>query len=277
MREESFFIFDHVNMSAGDRTLVTGPRLNSTRTHIATRSTEKTGLPARILSAPEPLGAPGALMYDNTSRSVYYSNGAAWHKIPDGGTDAAKTCIVDADGDTSVCVDDGTDNDTIELTTPAGGGVTIAAGSAGLLAVAGFISLVPAGGQTFISGTTLIGPTPSPITMATVLTKTSSGQTLGITAGVAPFMITLPTPVANPGLNFRFVLTTVGAGSVTVSGAPMFGTILTPVGFGPLIAAPSVTFMGGAAAPGDSVEVWSDGIVYMTRAITGAPGGIGTP
>lgn len=72
-------------------------------------------LPNRFL-ATEPVRPKGSLLANVSDCEPYYSDGLAWLKLlttPAGGA----VCLIDADGDTSVCVDDGADNDTITMTT----------------------------------------------------------------------------------------------------------------------------------------------------------------
>ncbi len=74
-----------------------------------------TRIPVGFLAG-QPIRPAGSMFYNLTDTSVYYSNGIAWIKLINT-VAAAGPCIEDADTDTSVCVDDGGDNDTVVMTT----------------------------------------------------------------------------------------------------------------------------------------------------------------
>ena len=88
-------------------------------------------LPTKSLLAPEQVHAPGSMMYNTDNTNIYWTDALSWRKIFGVGPNG-EVCLVDADGDTSVCVDDGKDNDTIVLTTPAAGGYAATIGTAGM-------------------------------------------------------------------------------------------------------------------------------------------------
>jgi len=79
--------------------------------NLNSRGSEK--IPVRSL-ATEPVRPKGYILLNIIDDCIYYSDGLAWNKISAVGP---LGCLEDSDGDTSVCVDDGTDDDTIVFTT----------------------------------------------------------------------------------------------------------------------------------------------------------------
>ncbi len=88
-------------------------------------------IPNRSILVPEPVRGAGTMLYNIDNTCTYWSDGVTWRKIFGTGP-SGEICLVDADGDTSICVDDEKDNDTIVLTTPAAGGFTATIGTAGM-------------------------------------------------------------------------------------------------------------------------------------------------
>jgi hypothetical protein len=93
-----------------------GVQRDQTLNNLNTTTSER--LPSRVLTS-EPIRPAGSVFYNRTDSCLYYSDGLQWLKILTGGAAGGATCLSDADGDTSVCVDDGTDNDVITMTTTA--------------------------------------------------------------------------------------------------------------------------------------------------------------
>ena len=121
-----------------------------------------------------------------------------------------------------------------------------------------------------------------------VLSEDDSGGTFLADADGA-VDITLPTPIGNPGMFFRFVISDAGAGApadnVTINdggaGALFIGTIVDVDAAGPpgvprVIPASGtiLTFLGGTSALGDNIEVFSAGGLWTVKAVSTANGGI---
>lgn len=128
-------------------------------------------------------------------------------------------------------------------------------------------------GQMFLDGPTF--PT-GVISGATVLTNANSGTMYAVQQGAGAFAITLPTP-PSVGVNYRFVLETAGAANITISNgsAHFIGTIVNDVTSVLPATGTTLTFVGGSAAVGDSIEIMAiTATRYSVRAVTSTPAGI---
>lgn len=133
----------------------------------------------------------------------------------------------------------------------------------------GNVDIIPTG-QTNITGLTVPANT---IVLNTLLTTNDSGQISEVSQVLSP---TITLPAGGAGTSYKFVLTTIGVGTVTVSttGPNLIGTIIDTTGV-TAVSSPSITFVGGTAAVGDSIEVY--GLAsgdYFVKAISSAAGGI---
>nr|QBK86873.1 MAG: hypothetical protein LCMAC103_02110 [Marseillevirus LCMAC103] len=209
----------------------------------------------------EPVRPAGSVFYNTGDRILYYSDGTQWRRLHGGGA-AGDQCLVDDDGDTSVCVDNGGDDDRVVLTAAKTVEIT-AAGFVGagvtVTATTGAISLLPVAGQTVIQGATHTGGT---ISGLTVLEDKDSGTAYSVVQSSSNYSITLPTVGgmgnATPGIFFRFVLTTASSDYVEIR-SPAFAAIITgsfdnngtPVAVN---AQAAIRFVATAAV-GDTVEL----------------------
>nr|QBK86682.1 MAG: hypothetical protein LCMAC103_00110 [Marseillevirus LCMAC103] len=91
---------------------------------------ESIKLPNKSLAF-ESVRQQGSAFYNLTDTCIYYADGLTWRKVFSVGS-VGEVCIKDIDLDTSICVDDGKDNDTIVLLTPAAGGYTSTIGTGGV-------------------------------------------------------------------------------------------------------------------------------------------------
>lgn len=148
----------------------------------------------------------------------------------------------------------------------ANSGMEIAAGTLGID--------ISTTGQTTIAGATLTG---GAITTTDILAASESGTTFSV-AQTSSYAITLPTAAA--GLNYRFVVITAGAFTVTIATAAaanhLYGTIVNDItSVLPVSANNTFTLVSGTAAVGDSIEVWGiDATHWYATAKTSANGGI---
>ena len=170
----------------------------------------------------EPVRPAGSVFYNTGDRILYYSDGTQWRRLHGGGP-VGQQCLTDNDGDTSVCVDDGGDDDRVILTAAKTVEIT-AAGFVGagvtVTATTGAISLLPVAGQTVIQGATHTGGT---ISGTTVLEDKDSGTAYSVVQSSSNYNITLPAvggANATPGIFFRFVLTTASSGFVKIQTPP---------------------------------------------------------
>ncbi len=112
------------------------------------------------------------------------------------------------------------------------------------------------------------------IAAARTMLLEDSGGTFGITQSSA-FAITLPVAAAaNAGIGYSFYISTVGAFAITVSDgtADLEGTIVLDASVIPSTGT-TLTFINGAIV-GDNIEVRSDGVNWLVRAVSSAAGGI---
>jgi len=112
------------------------------------KSTSISGIAVKLLTL-EPVGDAGSLLFNSEDGLLYYSDGVSWFQLLTGGAAGGAICIIDADNDTSVCVDDGADNDTIVFTT-----LGTVAGSINSNQSAQFGSGLATGTRAFAEGTT---------------------------------------------------------------------------------------------------------------------------
>lgn len=110
------------------------------------------------------------------------------------------------------------------------------------------------------------------------LTVQDSGGTFLIDPTANTVAITLPTPVGNDGLVFRFFYETAAGNNVTIldgaAGNLFIGTIVNDVTSVLPATGTTLTFVGGTAAVGDNVEIYSVDGRYCVRAVATANGGI---
>ena len=112
----------------------------------------------------------------------------------------------------------------------------------------------------------------SPYTMSV----DDSGKTFLIdpAAGVGPTLVALPTPVGNPGLTYRFVVSVAGAGTpgddveFTCGGALFRGTITNGFPAVVICTGTTITMEGNLIVVGDSVEFFSAEGIWCVRALT---------
>lgn len=91
------------------------------------------------------------------------------------------------------------------------------------------------------------------------------------------YLITLPTAAAaNTGVSYKFFMIANGAFTITISdgAANMIGTIVNDVTSVLPATGTTLTFVSGTAAIGDNVEVTSNGISWLVRAVSSVNGGI---
>ena len=127
-------------------------------------------------------------------------------------------------------------------------------------------------GRTQLDGATFQS---AAIAGVTVVASAQSGTWFTV-AQTSAYAITLPTP-PTAGLYYKFAVITAGAFNVTISNgsAHLFGTIVNDVTSVLPATGTTLTFATGAAAVGDSIEIYGlDATHYFVRAVTSAAGGI---
>jgi hypothetical protein len=168
-----------------------------------------------------------------------------------------------------------------------GGNLNLTAGAAGTggNVNGGSVVLTPgtgtgtgAPGQVVVTGLQTKSASAAAITSARVLSVQDAGGIFTVTQP-SVYTITLPSPATvGAGLRFTFMLLTNGANTVSVilpAGINFKGTIVNDVTSVIPATGVSMNFIGGTAAIGDSIEVFSiDAANYGVRAVTSAVGGI---
>lgn len=168
-----------------------------------------------------------------------------------------------------------------------GGTLNLIAGSAGTggNAAGGSINLTPgtgtgtgAPGQVIATGLQTKSASAAAISAARVLSVQDSGGIFTVTQP-SVYTITLPSPATvGAGLRFTFMLLVNGANTVSIIlpvGITFKGTIVNDVTSVIPATGVSMNFVGGTAAIGDSIEVFSiDAANYGVRAVTSTASGI---
>lgn len=131
-----------------------------------------------------------------------------------------------------------------------------------------------AGAQAAWTVVGVAGTTAAAIVGTTALALDDSGAVFSVDQSSA-YTITLPTPVANPGLRYLFHLTAPGAFTVAIAtaGGSFVGSIVLDASVIEATAATSIDFDSGALL-GDNVECISSGSLWFVRAVSSAAAGI---
>ena len=148
--------------------------------------------------------------------------------------------------------------------TATSGGITMTAGNLGIN--------MSTTGQTQLDGATFNA---AAIAAVTGVTSAQSGTWFTV-AQTSAYAITLPTP-PTAGLYYKFAVITAGAFAVTISNgsAHLFGTIVNDVTSVLPATGTTLTLVSGAAAVGDTIEIYGlDATHYLVKAVASAAGGI---
>nr|QBK87020.1 MAG: hypothetical protein LCMAC103_03640 [Marseillevirus LCMAC103] len=242
-------------------------------------STEKLStdlLPNKSLAL-ESVKPAGAVFYNTTNQCLYYSDGTVWRKLF-GASGAGAHCLIDVDGDTFVCVDDGSDNDNVRVVATnnvsidalndiTADGDTISLTSTSTSTLTGGVEVTSANNIIVTPGaatqTTIRGASHSAgtITGATVLTPGNSGTTYRVNQGSSGYNITLPAQGStgtNPAMNFKFVLadgTDAGDIFIISSGtSDIVGSFDNAGTATAIVAVDNANFEGATAALGDTMQ-----------------------
>jgi len=166
-------------------------------------------------------------------------------------------------------------DDGFGITTRDGSTGKIVATTAGF-SLTGMLSFI---GSASFRGLRTSSATAVAITAATTIVLRDSGGVFSVTQGAgAIYDIDLPSPTTGPGCRYLFYLGAQGANNVTitVAGAALFvGTIVNDVTSVVPANGSTLTFVTGASAVGDTIEIISiSTTLYLVRAVSSAVGGI---
>lgn len=173
------------------------------------------------------------------------------------------TAAAPAGGVAIAAISSGTD-ESVTLDAKGAGAVTVAATSTG-------------GANVY--GLRVTATSTNPVTGAATVSIRDSGAALAVQQSGGGYTITLPLASAMSGCRFTFFVTATAAGTTVITNAAGFrGTIVNDVtSVISVNGTTNMNFVGGAAAVGDSIEVFGISPTLIgVRAVTSAAGGITT-